>query len=330
MKNNKPILIYGNAQHAIDILHFLQRNNVPVESFVVDDYVSLDTENIKGVPVRSINAYIQNLEKFAIVIGFCNIEKSRVLLSTTQLMRCRVYRIWEPTVFFDLSDEFWEEHRREFELVYERLYDLKSKNVLAALIKARRNGLADECLKLAEDKQYFNELTFEVEPEAEVYIDCGAFNGDTVVKYAEFTSNGYQKIYAFEPDRGNMLLLRERVDDLHDVTLINKGTWACDAELSFRSSSSASYVDEKGTACISVTSIDKVLHGDKAKFIKMDVEGSEYQTLLGASQTLYKWMPKLAICVYHRADDIIKIIDFLNNIHTDEKEYMFFMKHHSK
>ena len=325
----KPVLIYGNAQYAIETCIFLQKNNVLVESFVVDAFVDIVKEKIEGVPVRRISTYVTDLENYIIVIGFCNIEKSRVLLGLEKLLRCKVYRIWEPVVFCDWDDTFWKSHEKEFENVYNFLYDEKSKKVLKALIESRRRGEVSNLLFLSEDRQYFNELTYEVESEEEIFMDCGAFNGDTIEKYDSFTSRKYKKIYAFEPCRENMLLLKEKVNKMHNVVLINKGTWNCNAELSFVNSSSNSQIDDNGEERIAVTSIDDVLKGEKVTFIKMDVEGSEWQSLQGAIGTLQKWMPKLAICVYHKADDIIKIIDFLKDIKNSEKQYRFFLRHHS-
>lgn len=42
-----------------------------------------------------------------------------------------------------------------------------------------------------------------------VYIDCGAYNGDTVLEYAAFTNREYKKIYAFEPDPENLKKLKK-------------------------------------------------------------------------------------------------------------------------
>jgi FkbM family methyltransferase len=43
---------------------------------------------------------------------------------------------------------------------------------------------------------------------------------------------------------------------------------------------------------------------ERVDFIKMDIEASEIAALKSSHETILKWKPKLAICVYHRYDDL--------------------------
>lgn len=56
-------------------------------------------------------------------------------------------------------------------------------------------------------------------------------------------------------------------------------------------------------------------------FIKMDIEGSEYDALLGAKNVIRKWHPILAICVYHKEDDFYKIPNLIKDIYQGYKIY---------
>lgn len=62
-----------------------------------------------------------------------------------------------------------------------------------------------------------------------------------------------------------------------------------------------------------------MLSGGGVTFIKMDIEGAEYQSLLGASEMIKKYKPKLAVCLYHKLEDIIEIPYIILSMNPDYK-----------
>ena len=58
----------------------------------------------------------------------------------------------------------------------------------------------------------------------------------------------------------------------------------------------------------------------------MDIEGAELDTLHGAKNMIDIDKPKMAVCVYHRMDDILTIPEYLIRINP---EYKLYMRHHN-
>ena len=71
--------------------------------------------------------------------------------------------------------------------------------------------------------------------------------------------------------------------------------------------------------------LDEVLGENKPTYIKMDIEGSELDALMGAQNIIRKNLPVLAICSYHRQDHLWKIPAL---IHSYADEYRFFLQPH--
>ena len=60
-------------------------------------------------------------------------------------------------------------------------------------------------------------------------------------------------------------------------------------------------------------------------FIKMDIEGAEFDALHGAKNTILRDKPLLAICVYHLRGDLFAIMDYLHELLP---EYRFLLRHY--
>ena len=231
---------------------------------------------------------------------------------------------------YEWDEGYLKKNWNKIENVYQNLSDSISKNILDELINAKLTGWGKRLLYLADNRQYFNELTFCQNSENEVYVDCGAYIGDTIMKYASFTNGKYRKIYAFEPNKQNMLELNENVASLSNIEIINSGTWSERSILQFEEKGSASQiVNQGGKIMIPVITIDEVVNDDKVSFIKMDVEGSELESLKGAQCTISRNMPKLAICCYHKRDDILELYHYIKSFDNEKIKYKFYLRHHS-
>ena len=62
-------------------------------------------------------------------------------------------------------------------------------------------------------------------------------------------------------------------------------------------------------------------------FLKMDIEGSELDALKGAAQLIREHHPVLAICVYHKENDLIDIPRFIRKT-AGEGVYRYYLGFH--
>ena len=67
---------------------------------------------------------------------------------------------------------------------------------------------------------------------------------------------------------------------------------------------------------------------EKVDYIKLDIEGFELAALQGAQGPDEKFKPKLAICLYHKPEDMFMIPLWIKNTFP-KNDYRFFLDHHS-
>lgn len=163
-----------------------------------------------------------------------------------------------------------------------------------------------------------------------VFIDGGSLDLGDTLQFIKLNPQ-FEKVYAFEPNPLNYEKCQARwVDILHGdsrIEIVNKGLWNREMQLNFRLNGGASRIVSGGTNTIDVTSIDKFIKGEiQISFIKMDIEGSELEALEGAKETIVKDKPDLAICIYHKNEDIIDIPNYILKLNP---EYKFYIRHYS-
>ena len=176
---------------------------------------------------------------------------------------------------------------------------------------------------------YFDKDIFKPE-KGEVFIDGGCYGAETSADFITWCPD-YKKIYAFEPDNENIEKCRAIIKEksIRDMELYHAGLWSSNGTLSFTHSGdegAGSYIEDEGEQTIQVMSIDQALDGKEVTFIKMDIEGAELEALKGAKDTIQKYLPKMAICIYHKPEDIFEIPEYIKSI---VPEYKLSIRHYS-
>lgn len=180
-------------------------------------------------------------------------------------------------------------------------------------------------IKALHQEQYFDKMIMKPQP-GEIFIDGGCYDGETDRFFVKWCSGDYRKIFAFEPDVANYRNCLEKLkkEDIRDLILYNKGLWDRETTLSFQETGGvgSKIGDGANTIKIPTVAIDDVVGEDGVTFIKLDVEGAELKALQGAEKTIRKYRPRLAICIYHKLEDVIEIPRYILSLHEDYRLYI--------
>lgn len=115
--------------------------------------------------------------------------------------------------------------------------------------------------------------------------------------------------------------------DNERVVPLNIGAWCERKQLNYdiRSGGSGNTIVESGRHKVICDALDSLIE-IQPTFIKMDIEGAEMEALEGAKRRIMNGTPKLAICVYHKAEDIWKIPLWIHQLVPD---YKLYLRHHN-
>lgn len=176
---------------------------------------------------------------------------------------------------------------------------------------------------------YFSQDFYPISSD-EVLFDCGAFTGDTIEDFVTFTNKKYKKIVAFEPDEKNVKRLNAFVNNkIENVVVIQKATGDKNGKVSFLNngnmfSKTVDVKDSSDELSVDIVRLDNYIDYHPT-LIKMDIEGAELDSLIGATQIIKTQKPKLAICIYHMPFDFYEIPKFLKSL---VPEYKFKVRQH--
>jgi len=216
------------------------------------------------------------------------------------------------------------EHHNDLAWLYGRLCDYRSKRTLFGIIQNWLTFSRVSLDRIMERtfRHYFDLDVIKCDSN-EVFVDLGAYTGDTVKDYLD-TYNAYKKIYCYEIVPKIFQKLKQNLEHYPNIEFRQKGAgdknsimYVTDEE----PSDSMHKLSDSGKAEVSVVRVDEDI-AEPVTFIKMDIEGGEQKALLGCRKLIQATHPKLAISVYHNNEDIWKCARMIDEMDPNYKFYL--------
>lgn len=166
-----------------------------------------------------------------------------------------------------------------------------------------------------------------------VYVDAGAFDGDTLLPFVNETLESLSLAIGVEPDSENFNRLDNAIKAAPDF--IQKKIRTVKAALDCQSGvkrfsgghSEESALCRDGGQVVETISADELLKNTNfsAVYLKLDVEGAEAQAILGARSLIEAGSAILSISVYHKPTDLWDLPELVHGINAD---YRFLLRSH--
>ncbi len=226
-----------------------------------------------------------------------------------------------PPFIDDFKEDFIKK-RNEYEKSYNLLADDKSKEIFEKIINFKISYDLEFMQGFTNDheKQYFDK---EIIPEIKNirFVDGGGYVGDTLKEIIKNYPD-FEKIYCIEPNTLHINIAKRDFGDIDNIEFINCGLG--------REKISSDIKEELQNNCAhdyqatNINSLDNLI-SEKVDYIKLDIEGAEQDTIRGAKETIKKYKPILAICIYHKAEDWYNVPQLVLDI---ESEYDIYLRHY--
>ncbi|MEY8517272.1 FkbM family methyltransferase [Lachnospiraceae bacterium 29-84] len=217
----------------------------------------------------------------------------------------------------------------------EVLEDRESEEVVKTIISswALEDVPNDYLDRIKKNDIYFDREIWGTMSTDECFVDCGAYIGDTTQKLLRRTPDFKGTIYQFEVDPivyKKLYRNMEKYKSNIDIVSFPYGVSDKQIGIQIKNGEGNSRIlqlqDKKEELKSRVVRLDDILAGKQITFIKMDIEGSEWEALHGAEDIIKSQSPKLAICLYHRPEDLFRIPMYLKKL---VPSYKIYVRHYS-
>jgi FkbM family methyltransferase len=298
-------------------------------ALMCDNNVSLWGRNVEGVPVESPRAAVERYPEATFVVTIWSPSRTEGMHEHINQLRALGARNVIPfyALLADYGNDllphlFWQRadyypaHQEEIDRA-RALFDSAGQQEFDRQLQLRRGDFSSQVVDSG--ATYFPSDVFKLRPD-EVFIDCGAYDGDTIAEFRRCARDQFSRIVAFEPDPQNFATLASSLNGDRRITLQPYATTARRETLRFAAGDGvASRISSTGTCEIQTITLDEALQDIAPTYIKFDIEGSEPDALEGGRQTITCHRPKMAVCVYHAPDHLWSLPLLLNELLPDSR-----------
>ncbi|MGN1329602.1 MAG: FkbM family methyltransferase [Eubacterium sp.] len=317
--DGKPIVIYGMGNGAEKIIATLEGFGMKASDiFASDEFVR--GHSFLGYKVLKYSEICEKYDDFNVILAFAT-HLDSVIKNIEKISN--EHSVFAPDVPVAggglFTREYIKEHEEDFDFVYNHLADDESKRVYTDVLNFKVSGKINYLLNSFCEKDSIYEEILKL-TDNETIVDLGAYDGDTIREFTNFTNGKYNKIIALEPDAKNYKKLVKNTENMSNITSLNMGAWDKRDTLIFAKKAGRNSRFSGEGVPVKVTDIDSLIN-EPVTMIKMDIEGAELKALNGAENTIKQYLPKLYVCAYHRNEDLFSLGKKIIEIDENYKLY---------
>lgn len=319
----EPIIMYGTGNGADKVLDIFETKGINI-SGVTASSTFVRNRTFRGFQVMPLSYFEEKYDSFTVIITFGtsipDVMENIYNISVKHTVLVPVVPVIGTEVF---DEDFLHCHSEEINSAYDLMADDFSKKIFAGYINFLYGGDLNILKEITtpEDEAFTNILKLQ---ENEAYVDIGAYRGDTVDTFLNYTNGNYTAIICAEPDTKSFNKLKLHCEGLQNFKAFNVAVADIDGEIGFSDlhGRQSAVGGKKATPCVTLPAL---CGKSVPTYIKIDSEGCENEILSAGAEVLRRHKPKLNIAAYHKCADIFSLPLLINSLNSD---YKIHLRHH--
>ena len=324
-----PFVIWGIGSLSYSIKKYMDYLGIKINCYWVDGECKLKEK--EGIPILSLAEIKAKYEKINVIFGHSKYELKKELkekCGNIQNVFCVPNVCYNRFTKIDLK--FFEKNSERYFHSFSLLDDKVSQKCMIAYLQCKLSENVDYIIDIFDGElNYFRNPCFFLGKE-EVYVDVGAYTGDTIELFLKETGYKYKKIFAFEPEEENFTVLKKYVEEkgLENVIVQKVAIWNKKEKLSFdldkESSGISSDNDKKQALEIEANTLDSLLENEQVTLVKINFLTGVNESLEGMRKIMNLYKPRLAITVGFDEYALLTIPEVIKQINPAYKLYLRF------
>ncbi len=250
-----------------------------------------------------------------------------------------------------LSTQDYLSNLDRYSAVYDLLQDDLSKQIYIEFLNSKMTGSMFSLQKLTDGDTFFDQQLLGSCSSDDVYVDAGAYTGDTLCRFIAYSGLRYKKAILFEADEANFCALKNFVDYgvVPHTQLINCALWSEKTEKNFYTlkdnhnlhfgspnlfndfneiaDNTSLFASEKqNTSAISqkveTVTLDSVLQSESPTIMKINALAADLPILEGSIQTLKRCLPNIILEYGVRPEYILAEVELLHGLNLGYRFYL--------
>lgn len=208
-----PVFLWGAGRGCTWCIKLLHKYHIPINA-IIDNKCSELAELGEAVNIIPLVTYGQVLKEYSeCIIVIAALAYRREITEQIEASDINSH-VFVFDALLEVLQNVTPADRRRFYLksqshlnwLYGRLADRFSRETLVQVVKGALTSSCDCYEEIARKPQYFPSFILDKMNDNEVFVDAGAYIGDTIMEFIDIVEDKYKLIYGFEPDKSNYLV----------------------------------------------------------------------------------------------------------------------------